>query len=162
MISIARARIEDASDLIAVKVRAFEEEKALYGFGPPGYDSMENQIRVIRDYFYYKILDDGKIVGGISVRPEGQGRYWIGAFYVDLSCQNRGVGTAAMNLLEREFPNALKWALETPYLSVRNHHFYEKMGFEKIRETPPDEKGFYFFVYEKRAKRKYKFLTPSK
>jgi len=43
-----------------------------------------------------------------------------------------------------------KWSLDTPYLSYRNHHFYEKMGYKKVGETQL-EKGskFRLFEYEK-------------
>ena len=62
-----------------------------------------------------------------------------------------GIGTNAMKFLEMEFPDAKKWTLETPHLSYRNHHFYEKMGFTKVGETEPDPKnnGFYLYLYEK-------------
>lgn len=149
MISIKKADLKDASDLVNVKIRAFSEEVELYGYGPPGYDSLENQERGIKNGNSFKILDDEKIIGGIGVEDMGEEYYRIGGIYVDKEYQNKGVGTLAMKFLFNEFPKAVKWFLETPYLSFRNHHFYEKMGFVKVEETEPATDGFYLYLYEK-------------
>lgn len=149
MISIVRARVEDASEILKVKICSFKDEVNLYGVGPPGYDSLESQIKSIKEKHYYKILDGEKIIGGMSIGDIGEGNYWIGSIYIDLEYQNRGIGSMAMSFLEDEFPQAVKMTLETPYLSFRNHHFYEKMGFKKVGETEPDENCIYLFKYEK-------------
>ncbi len=36
------------------------------------------------------------------------------------------------------FPEAQKWILGTPSWAIRNQHFYEKMGFVRVRETEVD------------------------
>lgn len=149
MISIKKADLEDASDLVNIKIRAFSKEVELYGYGPPGYDSLENQERGIMNGNSFKILDDEKIIGGIGIEDVGEGHYRLGGIYIELEYQNKGIGTVAMKFLFNEFPQAVKWALETPYLSFRNHHFYEKMGFVKVGETEPDMEGFYLYLYEK-------------
>jgi len=151
MICIKKATEEDAKDIIKCKIDAFKEEVNLYGFGPRGYDSLEELIELIKEGIYFKILDSEKIIGGIRVRDNGDGQYWIGAIYIYSINQNKGVGTKAMNLLFSEFKDSKKWYLETPYLSFRNHHFYEKMGFIKFGETKHDVKnnGFHLFKYEK-------------
>ncbi|WP_269083163.1 GNAT family N-acetyltransferase [Ornithinibacillus californiensis] len=48
--------------------------------------------------------------------------------------QNKGLGSQIMQLIEREFPKATEWSLDTPHLNTRNHHFYEKLGYEKVGE----------------------------
>lgn len=54
-----------------------------------------------------------------------------------------------MKFLNDEFPDAITWTLETPCLSYRIHHFYEKHGFVEVGETEPREDGFYLFSYER-------------
>lgn len=152
MISIRKAEEKDAEQLLAVKIRAFREEVALYGGGPLDFDSMDHQLENIRESHYYKILDDeNTIIGGLGVRDKGDGVFWLCSIYIDDKFQNRGLGTLAMRFLDHEFPTAKKWVLETPCLSFRNHHFYEKLGFIKVGETDPeqDNNGFYLFLYEK-------------
>lgn len=151
MISIVRAKAEDATEILKIKINAFKEEVKLYGFGPPGYDSLENQVSSIKESLYYMILEDERIIGGLGIIYKEQSHYRISVLHVDLEHQNMGIGTKALALLEKEFPDAVKWSLETPYLSFRNHHFYEKMGFVKTGETEPDNNGFYLFLYEKYA-----------
>lgn len=151
MICIQKAKDEDAKDIIKCKIDAFREEVKLYGFGPPDYDSLEGMIKLIKEENYFKILDKEKIIGGIRVRDNGEGQYWIGAIYIYMISQNKGVGTKVMKLLFDEFKDAKKWSLETSYLNFRNHHFYEKLGFIKFGETKPDvmKNGFHLFKYEK-------------
>lgn len=151
MIFIERAQIDDASELIRVKTNAFKEEANLYGSAPACCNSLENQIKSIKEHYCYKILDENKIIGGMEVRQRGEGYFRIAYIFVDLEYQNKGIGSMAMKFLEDEFPEAQRWILETSYLSYRNHHFYEKLGFVKIGESAPkpEKNGFYVFVYEK-------------
>ena len=151
MIRIEKATEEDAKDIIKCKIDAYREEVELYGFGPRGYDSLEELIYLINEENYFKILVEEKIIGGIRVRDNGEGQYWIGAIYLYVNNQDKGIGTKAMNLLFDEFKDAKTWYLETSYLSFRNQHFYEKMGFVKFGETKPSVKknGFHLFKYVK-------------
>jgi GNAT superfamily N-acetyltransferase len=79
------------------------------------------------------------------------GDHWLGRMFVDPDLQNRGIGSEAMELLERELPDATRWTLETPPWNRRNHSFYRKAGysrtgvsgsadllFEKNMKTPSD------------------------
>lgn len=149
MIHFKKANISDAEEIVELKVRAFSEEVLLYGFGPPGYDSVEKEKKLIENGFYYKILDNSKIIGGIIIFDKGNGHFRLGGLFIDLDYQNKGVGTKSIEFIEKEFSKVKKWSLETPYLSYRNHHFYEKMGFKKIGETYPQENEFNLFEYEK-------------
>lgn len=45
-----------------------------------------------------------------------------------------------MQLIEVEFPRAVQWSLDTPYLNIKNHHFYEKLGYIKVGEHEITEK----------------------
>lgn len=149
MISIIRAVTEDAENILKLKVSSFSREVKLYGAGPPGYDSLENQRIAIEKGYYYKIYDNEQLIGGMGVFDKGENHFRIGSIFVDLEYQNRGIGSVVMKLIENEFPYVLRWTLETPYLSYLNHHFYEKSGFIKVGETGPEENGFYLFLYQK-------------
>jgi RimJ/RimL family protein N-acetyltransferase len=152
MFSIERASKIDAEELYKAKLDAFSEEVKIYGFGPPGYDSLEHQIAVLNDsgVHYFKMLYDKALVGGISVRERDNKHYYLSGLYIITSFQNRGLGSEAMKFLFDEYKDADKWTLETPYLSYRNHHFYEKLGFQKVGTTEPEPDGFHLFLYEKK------------
>ena len=151
MITLERAKLDDADALLAAKIDAFSCDVALYGYGPPDYDSLKDISRAIvkPENRYFKILKDGVLAGGVCACDLGGGHFHLNSIYVFTAQQSGGTGTIAMRLLFDVFPETLRWTLETPYLSVRNHHFYEKLGFVKTGETPPEPDGFTLFLYEK-------------
>ena len=155
MIRIEKATVQDAGRLTEIQTRTFQDDNKLKPpgcsmEGPPGYDSVDWNAEWIEKTPYYKILFDDQIVGGLIVFDMGEGRYELGRIYVDPDYQNKGIGQQAIRLMFRAFPEASQWTLGTPSWAVRNQHFYEKMGFVKVRETEVDPKlGWSGIEYEK-------------
>lgn len=149
MIYFERTTVEDAEDIMKIKIRAFGDDVRLYGYGPPGYDSMENLLKNITNGIHYKMVDENRIIGGMCLFDMGYGHFHLGGIYIDPNYQNKGIGAKAIKFLFSEYENIKKWSLDTPYLSFRNHHFYEKLGFVKVGRTKPEPDGFYLFLYEK-------------
>ena len=79
----------------------------------------------------------------------GGGRYRLGAIFIDTEHQNKGIGTKAIEFLEKIHKDAEVWELDTPYKNYRDQHFYEKLGYKKVAETVAEKNGFYLFIYEK-------------
>jgi GNAT superfamily N-acetyltransferase len=134
VVNLRRFESSDARVLAAISRRAFEND-VHYGApargGPPGYDAPEWQVRTAREATAYFVIEHhGDIVGGMIVFGS-DGDYWLGRMYVDPEVQNQGVGARAVDLLEGEFPDAERWALETPPWNTRNHRFYEKLGYAR-------------------------------
>lgn len=158
MIEILRATVEDAPKILEIKLRAFSDEFKFYGPGaiPPQFDSLERQKDSIAKLpYFFKIVSDAAIVGAVVVVDKGEGVFILASIHIDLDKQNQGIGTAVLKMIERQFPRAKKWQLETPYRSYRNHHFYEKFGYVKVGEhVPPHAQGtsFMLFDYEKLIK----------
>ena len=150
MIVFKKAQLEDAQTLVEVKKEAFKSDVVLYGHGPSGYDSIEVQRRLISHHICYKVLDEDKIIGGFVLFDKGNEHYRLGRLFIDPLYQNKGIGTLTIQFIEKEFNNVKKWSLDTPYLSYRNHHFYEKMGYNKVGETQLEKNSeFRLFEYEK-------------
>ena len=151
MLEFIRATVEDLDDYMKAKIDAFSDDLHMYGFGPTGYDDYDKELENIEQYPTYKIVLDGKIIGGLTCCNAGE-YYWLGGIYIAKEYQNRGIGAKAISFLEKEFPDAKCWRLHTPHKNYRNHHFYEKMGYKKIGETEPREEkdGFFLYEYEKR------------
>jgi hypothetical protein len=57
-----------------------------------------------------------------------------------------------MQFVENEFPSAVEWCLDTPYLNTRNHYFYEKLGYQKVGKHKITEK-LWLMDYVKKVKR---------
>jgi len=140
MIRFEKAKIEDAKGLALVSWRAFDND-IHYGAsgkgGPPGYKSQKWQSKMMRVGKYYKILDDYRIIGGIIVFDKGRGHYNLGRIFLDPDYQNQGIGAQAMTFIEKTFPQAERWTLDTPRWNKRTQHFYEKMGYVKIGAQGP-------------------------
>lgn len=63
--------------------------------------------------------------------------------------QNQGIGQEALKLMFEKHSDVHKWTLGTPNWAVRNHHFYERVGFKKVLETEVSpELGWSSFEYE--------------
>lgn len=152
-IEFKKSEVSDAEEIILVKANAFKEEVNTYGHGPSEMDSVVQEKEFIKNEggnnFSYIILDEGKIIGGMGGAYKGEGNFHLGCIYVALDFQSKGIGSLIMEFLNDEFPDAVSWTLETPYLSYRNHHFYEKHGFVKVGETEPRDDGFFLFLYER-------------
>jgi len=133
MVRIEKATVEDAEGLTEVQTRTFLDDNVRKPpgcsmEGPPGYDSVEWNVRWIEQTHYYKTLYRGYIVGGLILFEMGERHCELGRIYVDSGQQDRGIGQQAMRFLSRAFPQVSKWMLGTPSWATRNQHFYEKLG----------------------------------
>jgi GNAT superfamily N-acetyltransferase len=151
-LTFERATAADAEALVAAQIAAFHHDAVLYPGveigGPPGYDSVEDMRRRMAEGQCYKMLDTGQIAGGMVVFDMGAGHVHLGVIFIDPAHQNRGLGTQALQFLERTYTDATRWTLDTPTWAIRNQHFYEKLGYVKVgEEVLPD---ITLIQYEKR------------
>lgn len=147
---------EDIPALTRTMTRAFDDDAKKYlgkdKGGPPGYDNgdfFRKWLFLYDECEGYKLVADGQIVGGMLVWIAKDNNNTWGNVFVDPLWQNKGLGTRAWQFIEKHYPVARSWTLETPGYSIGNHKFYEKLGFEKIREEDaPDHPGK-SFIYRK-------------
>jgi GNAT superfamily N-acetyltransferase len=159
-LALEEARNEDAAKLAEISKRAFNSDVNVgaptsgkdgvpsEGGGPPGYDSPEFQVRMMRFCRYYKVIYDGRIVGGLIASQRRPGHYELERIFVEPEYHNRGISTEAMKQVFVMFPDAKIWTLGTPEWNVRTKHFYEKLGFVQIGWTK-DEPAWNGRYYEK-------------
>ncbi len=145
MISFEKVTAEDAAVLAQVSKRAFHSD-AQYGApkpggGPPGYDSDRGQLRLMLACEYYKILLDGRIVGGIAFRPLAYQHYELTRIFVDSLYQRQGIGAQAIAFMEALHPEVKRWTLGTPKWNTRTPAFYQSCGFV---QTGTDRDGILF------------------
>ena len=140
----------DIPDLTIVMTRAFDNDVQKHlgwkSGGPEGYDTGEFFRKWLFGYEEsegYKILLEDKVIGGFIVWIYEHGKNILGTIFVDPAHQDRGIGTQAWQFIEAAYPDAKQWTLGTPIWAVKNHHFYEKCGFQHV-ETTEDS-----FVYRK-------------
>lgn len=134
IIEFERATLDDIETLIDVRNQSFYKDFVRYG-ECPGYNrSKEDMTWAILNRMVYKIVCDGRTVGNISVDDSQNETCRLCCLCVIPDYENRGIGQEALRFIEREFPNATTWTLETPSDKMRNHYFYKKAGYKIIKE----------------------------
>ena len=103
----------------------------------------------INHYEHFTIWHEQQIIGGIDIRKLENEHYRLNRIFLANAYQNKGLGTKIMQLIENEFPNARSWSLDTPHLNMRNQHFYEKHGYEKVGEHIISDKLILFDYVKK-------------
>lgn len=80
----------------------------------------------------YRIVKDGKKVGGVIVKVEGEeGELEI--LFTNPDIHGKGIGYAAWCEIEQKYPDVKVWGLVTPYFETRNIHFYvNRCGFHIV------------------------------
>lgn len=150
MIELGKLENGDIHEFTEIAIKSFEEDKIKYGEYPPLIDMEHHALRFIHQGETSKIIKDGELIGGTVIFHDRKGHYTLGALFIHPSYQNQGIGQQVISLIEEKYPQAKSWFLDTPYLSYRNHHFYEKMGYKKVGEEVPDKnRDFKLFLYKK-------------
>ena len=154
-LTFEEATEEDIPELTRVMTLAFDDDSQKYrGLekgGPPGYDNgdfFREWLLPYKESVGYKILLDGRVIGGLIVWDLPSRENILGTIFVDPAFQCQGVGTRAWQFVEETYPQTQSWTLETPDWSLGNHTFYEKKcGFTKVEEKAYPDLTVY--VYRK-------------
>lgn len=89
----------------------------------------------------YRIINDGDIVGGLVLRVDGT-KGELDLLFVSPKEHSKGIGYAAWQAVEKQYPQVKVWETMTPYFETRNIHFYvNRLGFhivEYFHDKHPD------------------------
>ncbi|MNB83266.1 Acetyltransferase (GNAT) family protein [compost metagenome] len=154
MFTISFADPQDAARLADVQKRTFDADARLYQNkeedGPPGYDSAEWQAEQMMNAHYYKLATEDCIIGGMIVFPSPAAtECHLGRIFIDPQYQNHGYGQESFRFLFQTYPVARKWTLDTPSWALRNHYFYEKLGFVRTGKMTDEVNGEVIIGYER-------------
>ena len=103
----------------------------------------------------YRIIQDGKKVGGVVLKVDGE-KGDLDLLFVSPEAHSKGIGYAAWCAVEKMHPEVRVWQTHTPYFETRNIHFYvNRCGFHiveffnKYHPEPDshgnDDEGFFRF-----------------
>jgi GNAT superfamily N-acetyltransferase len=134
-LSIERAGIEDASEILALQKLAYQSEAALYGDAelPPLKQTLAGMESDLRTQTVLKASVGGQVIGSVRAHTR-DGTCFIGRLIVDPDHQGQGLGTLLMQQIESCFPSVHRFELFTGHLSARNLHLYQKLGYRTFRE----------------------------
>lgn len=151
MITIERAKPEDAKQITRVKTDAFNKEINTYlgrDGGPPGYNQVESELDIISRFLAYKFMLEGEIIGGFFLYTEGNDIMHFEDFVIVPHLQGKGYGYKVLQMVEKLYPEVNEWKLSTPVFSVGNQHLYEKFGY---KETGRDSEEIFYSKIPRRT-----------
>ena len=146
-----KATLEDAEELLNIQRKSFKEALELYqDFDTnPKFEKIEKISHKIRNHYYYKIIVDRIIIGGAHAYKNGDCHYYINRVFIHPDFENLGIGKKAMEFIENELPDAKVLSLETPHKSLKNHYFYEKLGYTRTGKVEEINENLKLIYYEK-------------
>ena len=136
-LQFSKAGTSDALVLNCISKQAFDsdaEAGAPSAGGPPGYMSLKYHMKMARSNHLYKLSENGLIVGGAILFPDGE-TLNIGRIFISPEHFHKGYGIYMMREIEAMFPDAKTFTLDTPAWSIRTNAFYIKLGYTETRRT---------------------------
>ena len=132
-----KASTSDALTLNGMSKRAFDSDVNLGGpssGGPLGYMSVPFHTKMARQGHLYKLTEDGLIVGGAILFLKGNVLN-VGRIFISPEHFRKGYGIFMMQEIEKLFPEAKEFTLDTPVWNVRTNSFYAKLGYTEIKRN---------------------------
>lgn len=127
-LSFKKACVEDCEILIDINNKAYYDDYIRYGVCP-GYnipiEEMKGSIEH-KDIEKYLICVDNKPIGAVSVRNEGNKKYYLGNLCIIPEYQHKGIGKAAIDFLLDNYKDMKELNLITPADKIQNVRFYTK------------------------------------
>lgn len=151
-----KATDADAQVIFDMQVKAFMPllEKYKDTDTSPANEPIDNVIKRINysNGGYYKILHDDILVGAICIYWKEESQFWISPMFILPEYQGIGFAQKAIQLIERQFPQATTWELRTILEEKRNCYLYEKMGYIKTGEPKRLNENITLVSYKKIVK----------
>ena len=154
---LVKAEANQIEKIVAMSVRAFETDVNVGGIKgdcPPEYDSIKWHQQMAREGHLYQAMIGNDLVGAAIVFPdETENSVYIGRIFIDSIYHRKGFGIRLMDCIEKNFPWAAEFHLDTPCWNERTNAFYKRLGYHIIK----NEDGFIF--YQKRKNEPMEKLT---
>ena len=137
---IARASKADAEEILVLQRLAYESEARAYGDWnlPPLTQTIEELRQEFADSLVLKAIVEERLVGSVRGRVK-HGVCEIGRLMVHPDFQGRGMGSALLQAIEAEFPDAAKYELFTGSKSDATIGLYERHGYVITRSERQSE-----------------------
>ena len=141
---LVKAKEDSVKRIVDMSIRAFKTDVIVGGekAGPPEFDSVEWHKQMVREGHLYQAMIGKNLVGAAIVFPdEAKNSVYIGRIFIDSVYHRKGYGIRLMECIEKEFPVAAEFNLDTPSRNERTNAFYKKSGYRVIKV----ENGFTFY-----------------
>lgn len=136
MITIERAGVADAGEILTVQRAAYLTEAQLYGdpFIQPLVESLDQLRTLLKgETIILKATMGGRLVGSVRATVQEQ-TCLIGRLVVVPDLQGEGIGTRLMEAVEAEVAGSVaSLVLFTGHLSAGNLKLYKRLGYAEYR-----------------------------
>ena len=140
---------EDAEAILQLQRLAYQAEAELYQDWniPPLKESLRELLAEFDRQVFLKAMcgDSPRIVGSVRARMQN-GVCSIGRLIVHPDYQGRGIGSALVCRVERQFAQAHHFELFTGCRSSRNLSLYQRLGYAPVREQKLSDKVTLVFL----------------
>ncbi len=132
--SIERATIDDAQEILALQKLAYQSEAEIYNDFTitPLHQNLDDIKAEFADQCFLKFCADNRIVGSVRAYVQ-EGTCFIGKLIVHPEYQNRGIGSKLLQEIENHFDHVERYELVTGHKSRKNLHLYKKNGYRIFR-----------------------------
>ena len=103
--------------------------------GPPGYDSAAWHTAMYENGCLYTYLNEDGIPVGGAVLYDQDDKVIIGRVFISPLYHRQGYGIRLMKDIEKFFPEAVVFELDTPLNNIRTNALYQKLGYEETGRT---------------------------
>lgn len=129
---------QEVETLVNMSTVAFDTDTdvgATEKIGPPMYTSLEWHQSIQKMNILYSIFENGELVGGAIVYPNEKNPDWveIGRIFIDPRYFRKGYGKKAMTDIEKLFPSAKGFNLDTPLWNKRTYSLYTGLGYTEAK-----------------------------
>nr|WP_144926679.1 GNAT family N-acetyltransferase [Paenibacillus bovis] len=132
---LERATNNDAQAIFELQVESFMPLLQKYQDYEtnPANETIEKVIRRINrsNGGFFKILADNILVGAICIYWKENYQFCISPMFIHPAFQGNGIAQKTITIIEKMFPQAQSWELDTLLEEERNCHLYEKMGYSQ-------------------------------
>lgn len=133
----------DGAEILTLQRLAYETERLLYDDPslPPLVETLEQLLARFATTRFLKAVAGGAITGSVRafLSPD-EATCYIGRLIVHPRWRRRGLGTALLQRIEAEFPNAARFELFTGHKSADNLRLYERLGYRRFREEQANDR----------------------
>ena len=156
---IVKAEANQIERIVDMSIRAFETDVNVGGAEgdcPPGFDSIEWHKQMAREGHLYQAMIEKDLVGAAIVFPdETENSVYIGRIFIDSVYHRKGYGIRLMDCIEKYFPWAAAFHLDTPCWNERTNAFYKRLGYRIVKV----EDGFAFYQKRKSEPNTIRYFT---
>lgn len=135
---LQKAKLEDCLEIYNIQIKAFQsllDKYQDYDTNPGAENIDRTYERFKKPFIDYWIIQVGsEKIGVIRVRNFGKVCI-LNQIAILPTYQNRGYGQEAIRAVEAEYPEAIRWELDTILQEEKLCYIYEKMGYVKTGQV---------------------------